>query len=92
MPSYGPRFVSPERPFPFPSQSSDGRRLHCSSYNACLDEAVAKLWPSFTCERCPLRAREELELTPSERLHDMHALCALAVHAGLDEPPANDNQ
>lgn len=66
--------------------------MHCSRYNECLDQAVEHQWPSWTCERCPLKASAAHEQTPSERLHDMHALCALATRAGFDGEPANDNR
>jgi hypothetical protein len=32
------------------------RNLFCPSYDACLDEAVASAWTSWTCARCPLFA------------------------------------
>ena len=34
------------------------RRLFCPEYDSCLDVAVAGGWTSWTCERCPLAARQ----------------------------------
>lgn len=30
------------------------RKEHCVHYEACLEEASALLWPSFSCEGCKL--------------------------------------
>jgi len=32
------------------------RNLNCHHYDGCLDEAVRRGWPSFTCVKCPLSA------------------------------------
>ena len=32
------------------------RKLFCSHYDDCLDEAVVKGWNSWTCTLCPLYA------------------------------------
>jgi hypothetical protein len=32
------------------------RALFCAFYDACLDEAVARSWTSWTCARCSLFA------------------------------------
>ncbi|HZA52444.1 MAG TPA: hypothetical protein VE549_16985 [Myxococcaceae bacterium] len=33
------------------------RNIHCHHYDRCLDEAIRRGWPSFTCSKCPLSAR-----------------------------------
>jgi len=30
------------------------RNLDCTRYDHCLDEAVQRGWPSWSCARCPL--------------------------------------
>lgn len=30
------------------------RKEECLHYDSCLDEASLLLWPSFSCEGCPL--------------------------------------
>jgi hypothetical protein len=33
------------------------RNLNCHHYDGCLDQAVRRGWPSFTCVKCPLFGR-----------------------------------
>jgi hypothetical protein len=35
------------------SRVEEQRSLFCDRYDACLDEAVARGWASWTCARCP---------------------------------------
>jgi hypothetical protein len=40
-----------------PDRGVEGHRnLFCSHYDGCLDEAVAKGWTSWSCQRCGLHA------------------------------------
>lgn len=36
------------------------RDLFCASYDRCLDVAVKKDWPSWTCSGCPVRGTEQI--------------------------------
>jgi len=42
------------------------RLLFCERYDACLDEAVARAWTSWTCARCALFERS---VTEAKRVH-----------------------
>lgn len=65
-----------------PEAADATRRLHCRSYDDCLDVADAVGWAGFACDRCqaflPLDAlgekrdlRGALELLVELRLHDL---------------------
>ena len=34
------------------------RNVFCDHYDHCLDEALRQTWPSWSCERCPMFARD----------------------------------
>lgn len=34
------------------------RVVYCPSYSGCMDLAIKKDWPGFSCEACPLRAKK----------------------------------
>jgi hypothetical protein len=57
------------------SPSQVNRKILCAGYERCLDQAVKKKWPGFSCQKC--RAFEPLELDPSEWLLDTLACTAL---------------
>ena len=54
-------------PSPLPSALRDEavvesqRNLFCSSYDACLHQAVKRGWDGWTCRHCPLHGRRDGE-------------------------------
>ena len=70
-----------------PSPSQVNRRVLCAGYERCLDQAVKKNWPGFSCQKC--RAFEPLRLDPTEWLVDSLACTALLYVA---EHPSNLKQ
>jgi hypothetical protein len=56
------------------------RNVFCRSYSDCLNLAIRKKWPGFSCERCTSYEQESLE---GDRLDDDYARCmALAFVSG----------
>lgn len=53
------------------------RKLQCRSYDACLDIAVARDWPSFTCVSCDAFA----QMSPEELARDVGPLHQLLGEA-----------
>ena len=53
------------------------RRLHCRTYNHCLDVAARADWPGFVCVGC--RALEPL--TAAQEAADLDALLELVARA-----------
>jgi hypothetical protein len=41
------------------------RNFNCYHYDNCLDEAVRRGWPSFSCARCPLYS---IQVAPQQGL------------------------
>lgn len=39
-------------PYKLAERADICRHFDCNNYEACLDFAAAKKWPSFTCEGC----------------------------------------
>jgi len=69
------------------SPSKVERRVMCSAYERCLDEAIKRNWVGFSCQKC--RAFEPLQLNPTEWLVDSLACTALLYVA---EYPSNLKQ
>lgn len=74
-----PVFAEP-RPVELPSTLSEvrvdeHRRIYCRLYDACLDQAEAYRWVSFSCAYCPVRD----ELTMAERRMQAAALFRACV-------------
>ena len=56
------------------------RNVFCRKYGDCLDHAILKKWPGFSCEKCSSYEQERLE---GEQLNDDYARCmALAFFSG----------
>ena len=76
------------------SQEASGiRRLHCRSYDDCLDVACARRWPGFTCAGCDAFVPRTVE----ERIWDAHKLIDLVAvvlaeehQAGMPWPDEDD--
>jgi hypothetical protein len=47
-----PQAPNPQATAPACSCSQGLRRIHCAHYNRCLDRAVEKKWPDFSCCAC----------------------------------------
>ncbi|MFZ2446975.1 MAG: hypothetical protein WAW37_11510 [Syntrophobacteraceae bacterium] len=62
------------------------RNVFCRNYSDCLDQAIKKKWPGFSCESCGSYEQERLE---GDLLNDDRARCmALAFVSGaLDFRP-----
>lgn len=59
------------------------RNVFCQKYSECLNQAILRKWPGFSCERCNSYEQENLE---GERLSDDYARCiALAFFTGAIE-------
>jgi len=35
------------------------RKIFCTHYDTCLDEALENKWPNFSCRNCPVEKREK---------------------------------
>ncbi len=56
------------------------RNVFCRGYSDCLNQAIQKKWPGFSCEKCSSYEQEYLE---GDRLEDDYARCmALAYVSG----------
>ena len=56
------------------------RNVFCRNYGECLDYAISKKWPGFSCRSCESYERETLD---GEALNDDYARCmALAFVSG----------
>ncbi|MEM5786136.1 MAG: hypothetical protein AAGU11_02385 [Syntrophobacteraceae bacterium] len=56
------------------------RNVFCRNYSECLDEAITKKWPGFSCQGCESYEREMLE---GDELNDDYERCvALAFVSG----------
>ncbi len=59
------------------------RNVFCTNYSDCLNQAIRKKWPGFSCEKCN---DYEQELFDNGQLNDDHARCmALAFVSGAVE-------
>lgn len=59
------------------------RKVMCTRYQDCLDEAIRQNWVSFSCRKC--RAYQPLELDQTEWLADSLACLALMYVAELHQ-------
>jgi len=56
------------------------RNVFCRNYGDCLDQAIKKKWPGFSCDDCIAYEREMLD---GDQLSDDYARClALAFVSG----------
>ena len=56
------------------------RNVFCRNYGECLNYAIAKKWPGFSCHSCESYEREMLD---GDALNDDYARCmALAFVSG----------
>lgn len=53
-------YVDPS-PAPTPESSSPDREVMCAHYGECLDLALDRGWPGFTCRGCQAFVLEELD-------------------------------
>ena len=59
------------------------RNVFCRTYNDCLNQAIRKKWPGFSCQRCECYERESLE---GDMINDDYERCmALAFVSGAVE-------
>ncbi len=73
----------PERYIAVESSDKVRRNVFCLNYGRCLDYAILKKWPGFSCDRCGGYEQEKLE---GQALDDDHARCvALAFLSGAVE-------
>jgi len=62
------------------------RNVFCMHYGECLNMAIRKRWPGFSCQNCESYEQERLD---GEALNDDHARCmALAFVSGALDPIA----
>jgi hypothetical protein len=62
------------------------RNVFCRNYGDCLDLAIRRRWPGFSCQSCQSYEQEMLE---GEELNDDYARCvALAFVSGAIDPTA----
>ena len=70
----------PERFMAVESCDEVRRNVFCRYYGECLDYAIRKKWPGFSCQSCECYEQERLE---GEALSDDFARCmALAFVSG----------
>ena len=75
--------VKPERCIAVESCDKVRRHVFCRNYGECLDYAILKKWPGFSCQNC---GSYEQELLEGRALSDDYARCmALAVVSGAVE-------
>lgn len=55
------------------------RYVFCRNYGDCLDQAIRKKWPGFSCERC---AAYEQELLEGGQFNDRYARNLVHVFFG----------
>ncbi len=65
------------------SPSQVERRVMCTNYRNCLDEAIKEDWISFSCRNC--RAYQPLQLDQAEWIADSLACLALMYVAELQQ-------
>ncbi len=59
------------------------RNVFCRNYNECLNQAIHKKWPGFSCQKCECYEQEKLE---GDLLSDDYERCmALAFVSGAVE-------
>ncbi len=59
------------------------RNVFCRNYSDCLDYAIHKKWPGFTCQKCDSYEQERLD---EAEMGDDYARCmALAFVSGAVE-------
>jgi hypothetical protein len=64
------------------------RNVFCRHYGECLNLAIRKRWPGFSCQTCESYEQERLD---GEALNDDHARCiALAFVSGALDPMAGE--
>lgn len=74
----------PERYMAVESSDKVMRNVFCRYYGDCLDHAIRKRWPGFSCRHCGSYEQEMLEGTA---LNDDYARCmALAFVSGAVGP------
>ncbi len=62
------------------------RNVFCRKYGDCLDYAIRKRWPGFSCQDCESYEQETLN---REELNDDYARCvAFALVSGAIDPVA----
>jgi hypothetical protein len=77
------RMGNPERYIAVESCDKVRRNVFCLYYGDCLDYAIRKKWPGFSCRSCECYEQERLE---GEALSDDYARCmALAFVSGAVE-------
>ncbi len=65
------------------------RNVFCRNYGDCLDFAIHRKWPGFSCQSCDCYEQEKLE---GDNLSDDYARCmALAYVSGAVEIPAGNH-
>ena len=75
--------VKPERYIAVESCDKVRRKVFCLNYGECLDYAILRKWPGFSCQNCGCYEQEILE---GHALNDDHARClALAFVSGAVE-------
>lgn len=74
------RRVKPERYIAVESCDKVRRNVFCRNYGECLDYAILRKWPGFSCRNCNFYEQEVLE---GQALNDDYARCmALAFVSG----------
>lgn len=68
--------VMPERYMAVESCDKVRRKVFCRNYGECLDYAILKKWPGFTCRNCGSYEQEILE---GRALNDDYARCIALV-------------
>ncbi len=62
------------------------RNVFCRHYGECLNQAIRRRWPGFSCQNCESYEQEMLD---GEALNDDYARCmALAFVSGAIDPMA----
>lgn len=75
--------AKPERHIAVESSDKVMRKVFCRNYGECLDYAILKKWPGFSCQNCHCYEQEKLE---GQALNDDYARCmALAFVSGALE-------
>ena len=81
--------VKPERYIAVESCDKVRRKVFCRNYGECLDYAILRKWPGFTCQNCEGYEQETLE---GRALSDDYARCLAlafvsgAVHLTMEMP------
>ncbi|MCL5405586.1 MAG: hypothetical protein M1398_02490 [Deltaproteobacteria bacterium] len=75
--------VKPQRYIAVESCDKVRRNVFCRNYGKCLDYAILRKWPGFSCQNCGCYEQEKLE---GQALTDDYARCmALAFVSGAVE-------